>query len=74
MRAVDVKMNAVNGGSFAVTAVRRDDRAPRLGQPWSTGCSSRRSAWGSDTPRPYREFEERVFRHRADLPPPAARR
>ena len=26
MRAVDVKMNAVNGGSFAVTAVRRDDR------------------------------------------------
>ena len=30
MRAVDVKMNAINGGSFAVTAVRRVGPAARL--------------------------------------------
>lgn len=23
--------------------------------------------WGLDTPKPYRQFEERVFKHRADL-------
>ena len=33
MRAVDVKMNNVNGGSFAVTAVRRDDRARKVQPP-----------------------------------------
>lgn len=66
MRAVDVRMNGVNGGSFAVTAVRQDD--PRRG-------SERVLEWilrqeedlGLATPRPYRDFEERVFRHRADL-------
>lgn len=66
LRAVDVKMNAVNDGSFAVSAVRRND--PRRG-------SERVIAWlleredrmGLDTPRPYRGFEERVYRHRADL-------
>jgi len=66
MRPVDVKMNAVNGGSFAVTAVRKDD--PRRGSEavvdWLLGQEDR---MGLDTPRPYREFEERVFRHRADL-------
>jgi hypothetical protein len=66
LRAIDVKMNAVNGGSFAVTAVRKSD--PRRGQEavidWLLGQEDR---MGLDTPRPYREFEERVFRHRADL-------
>ncbi|MGO9997214.1 MAG: class I SAM-dependent methyltransferase [Acetobacteraceae bacterium] len=66
MRALDVKMNAVNGGSFAVTAVRKGD---------SRRGSERLIAWlleqeegmGLDTTRPYRDFEERVYRHRADL-------
>src|SRR3984885_1416989 len=66
MRALDVKMNAVNGGSFAVTAVRKGD---------SRRGSGRLIAWlleqeegmGLDTTRPYRDFEERVYRHRADL-------
>jgi hypothetical protein len=66
MRPVDVKMNAVNGGSFAVTAVRKND--PRRGSEavveWLLGQEDR---MGLDTPRPYREFEERVFRHRSDL-------
>jgi SAM-dependent methyltransferase len=66
MRVADVKMNAVNGGSFAVTAVRRGD--PRPGTEavvdWLLGQEDR---LGLDTPRPYRDFEERVFRHRADL-------
>lgn len=66
MRAVDVKMNAVNGGSFAVTAVRKND--PRRGADavinWLLEQEDR---MGLDTPKPYRDFEERVYRHRTDL-------
>jgi len=66
MRAVDVRMNGVNGGSFAVTAVRRDD--PRRGSERVLEWILRQEEHlGLATPRPYRDFEERVFRHRADL-------
>lgn len=66
MRAVDVKMNGVNGGSFAVTAVRRDDRSRRDSSVvgWLLDQEDR---MGLSTPRPYREFEDQVFRHREDL-------
>jgi hypothetical protein len=66
MRAIDVKMNSVNGGSFAVTAVRKGD--PRSGREavveWLLTQEDR---MGLNTPRPYRDFEERVFRHKEDL-------
>ena len=66
MRVVDVKMNSVNGGSFAVTAARKTD--PRRGSEavvdW---LLEQEEGMGLGTPRPYREFEERVYRHRADL-------
>jgi hypothetical protein len=66
MRALDVKMNAVNGGSFAVTAVRAND--PRRGSEAVVGwLLEQEERMGLDTPRPYRDFEERVYRHRADL-------
>jgi hypothetical protein len=66
LRAIDVKMNAINGGSFAVTASRKND--PRRGSEavvaWLLEQEER---MGLGTPRPYREFEERVYRHRVDL-------
>jgi hypothetical protein len=66
LRPLDVKMNAVNGGSFAVTAVRAND--PRRGSEavvaWLLEQEER---MGLSTPRPYRDFEERVYRHRSDL-------
>ena len=46
MRAVDVKMNSVNGGSFAVTAVRKGDS--RVGSPGVV----RRMARGGGVNRP----------------------
>lgn len=66
MDAIDVKMNNVNGGSFAVTAVRRGDRA-RKAQPVVEWLLEQEERMGLATPRPYREFEDRVYRHRADL-------
>jgi C-methyltransferase C-terminal domain/Putative zinc binding domain/Methyltransferase domain len=66
MRVVDVKMNAINGGSFAVTAVRESDRR-RGSQRVIDWLLSQEERMGIDTPRPYRDLEERVYRHRADL-------
>ena len=66
MRAIDVKMNGVNGGSFAVTAVRTNDPR-RIGDAVVAWLLEQEDRMGLGTPRPYREFEERVFRHRADL-------
>jgi hypothetical protein len=66
LRAVDVKMNAVNGGSFAVSAVRKSD-SRRGGEAVIDWLLEQEDGMGLDTPRPYRDFEERVFRHRKDL-------
>ena len=66
MRPLDVRMNGVNGGSFGVTAVRKRDS--RLGsEPLISWLLEQEDRMGLDTPRPYREFEERVYRHRVDL-------
>lgn len=67
LRLVDVGMNAVNGGSFAVTAAKASNTSLRPNDAvidWLLGQETR---MGLNTPRPYREFEERVFRHRDDL-------
>jgi hypothetical protein len=66
LRIVDVKVNAVNGGSFAVTAAKQGSRyeAEHATIEWLLEQERR---MGLDTPRPFRQFEERVFRHREDL-------
>ncbi len=66
MRVIDVQMNSINGGSFAVTAAKA--KAPfRSNQPVIDWLISQEGRMGLETPRPYRDFEERVFRHREDL-------
>lgn len=67
LRLVDVVMNAVNGGSFAVTAARKANKTLRSNQPVIDWLLEQEERMGLNTPRPYREFEERVFRHRDDL-------
>jgi hypothetical protein len=66
LKLVDVQMNGVNGGSFAVTAAHR--AAPVATNhaviDWLLGQEDR---MGLHTVRPFREFEDRVFRHREDL-------
>jgi len=67
MKLVDVVMNAINGGSFAVTAAKAGNSSVQPNQAvidWLLGQEDR---MGLNTPRPYREFEERVYRHRDDL-------
>lgn len=66
LKIIDVQMNAVNGGSFAVSAAKK--KSPVKANPavvdWLLEQEER---MGLHTPRPYREFEDRVYRHREDL-------
>jgi hypothetical protein len=66
LKVIDVQMSAINGGSFAVSAVKK--KSPVKGNPtvvdWLLQQEGR---MGLHTPRPYREFEDRVYRHREDL-------
>ena len=66
MRVVDVQMNAVNGGSFAVTACKKG-AAYRSNAPVIDWMLQQEEDMGLETPRPYREFEEKVFKHRTHL-------
>lgn len=67
LQLVDVVTNAVNGGSFAVTATHRSNRSIAPNRAVIDWLLEQEQSMGLETPRPYREFEERVFRHRADL-------
>jgi len=67
LRLVDVVMNAINGGSFAVTAAKMANRSVKANQPVIDWLLEQEDRMGLNTPRPYRDFEERVFRHRDDL-------
>jgi hypothetical protein len=66
LKVIDVKVNAINGGSFAVTAAKHDSpyRPEKATIEWLLEQEKR---MGLETPRPFRQFEERVFRHREDL-------
>ncbi|ULO24352.1 class I SAM-dependent methyltransferase [Methylocystis sp. SB2] len=66
LQILDVQMNAVNGGSFAVTAGHKNAQRKRnlAVIDWLLAQEER---MGLNTPRPYRDFEDRVFRHREDL-------
>lgn len=64
---VDVATNDVNGGSFAVTACHRANRSVRRNDAVVQWMLEQEDRMGLNTPRPFRDFEERVWRHREDL-------
>jgi hypothetical protein len=66
LRIVDVQMNSINGGSFAVTACKKN-ASYMSNIPIINWMLRQESDMGLDTPKPYRDFEERVFRHRKNL-------
>ena len=66
MRVIDVEMNAVNGGSFAVTACKElaDYKSNTAVIDWML---RQEQLMGLETVKPYQEFERRVFEHRTSL-------
>lgn len=67
LQVIDVVMNNVNGGSFAVTAAHKRNHRFKPNSPVINWLLEQEERMGLSTPRPFREFEERVFRHRDDL-------
>lgn len=67
LKIVNVAMNNVNGGSFAVTATHKGNTSFKPDQAVIDWLLAQEDRMGLSTPRPYRDFEERVFRHREDL-------
>ncbi len=65
-RVIDVVTNAVNGGSFAVTAAKTTSAWPVNRSVINWMLRQEESA-GFDTAAPYRAFAERVERHRDSL-------
>ena len=66
LRVIDVQMNSINGGSFAVTACKKDAKY-NSNLPIINWMLKQENDMGLDTPKPYRDFEDRVFRHRKNL-------
>ncbi len=66
MRVIDVEVNAINGGSFAVTACKKSAKYVS-NKPIIRWMLKQERDMGLKTPKPYRDFEERVYRHRENL-------
>ncbi|MCY1669390.1 class I SAM-dependent methyltransferase [Rhizobium sp. SL86] len=66
LRVVDVQMNGINGGSFAVTAAFKGS-SHKANDAVINWLLEQEDRMGLNTVRPFREFEDRVYRHRADL-------
>lgn len=67
LKLIDVVMNNVNGGSFAVTATKASNTTLKPNNAVINWLLEQEERMGLNTPKPFREFEERVFRHRDDL-------
>ena len=66
LRIVNVQMNGVNGGSIAVTACHAAANVPSE-RPIIEWMLQQEDHWELNSPKPYRQFEDRIFKHRADL-------
>lgn len=66
LRIIEVVSNAINGGSFAITACKKDAEY-KSNTPIINWMLKQEEDMGLDTPKPYRDFEERVFKHRKNL-------
>jgi hypothetical protein len=66
LKIMDVELNDINGGSFAVTAAKKDSalQPNRAVIEWML---EEELAMGLNTEKPYREFAERVESHRSSL-------
>jgi len=66
LEVIDVQMNSVNGGSFAVTAAHKGAKL-EVNKPVIDWMLRHEERMGLDTTRPYLEFAERAKSHKEDL-------
>jgi len=66
LRIIDVQMNAINGGSFAITVCKKD-AVYKSNTPIIDWMLKQEDNMELSTPKPYQNFKEKVFRHRKSL-------
>ena len=66
MKIVDVQFNDINGGSFAVSAAK-DESCYKVNDTVVNWLLEQEERMGLNTPKPYRDFKEKVFEHRTNL-------
>lgn len=66
LEVVDVELNTVNGGSFAVTLAKRGAYVPN--EQAVDGLLAEEARRGLDRPGAYDSFCQAVYRHRVELP------
>ena len=66
LRIIDVQMNDINGGSFAVTACKRDAKY-KSNAPIINWMLNQEKDMGLDTIKPYEEFAIRTAQHKKNL-------
>ena len=60
-------MNAINGGSFAITATKTSCDKFKINKPIIEWLLNQESRMKLDTPQPYMDFGKRIEQHREDL-------
>ena len=66
LRIIDVKMNAVNGGSFAITACHENAIFPS-NEPLIDWLLEQERSMGINSLTPFVDFKKKVFQHKHDL-------
>jgi hypothetical protein len=66
MKVLDVQMNSINGGSFAVSACHADAPLP-INHAVINWLLEQEERMGLNTIKPFQEFADRVFQHRHSL-------
>ena len=67
LKIIDVVMNAVNGGSFAVTACKINNNSLHENRTVIDWLLTQEIRMGLDQLVTYKNFEEKIYRHRNDL-------
>jgi hypothetical protein len=67
LKIIDIVVNSVNGGSFAVTACKKNNCTLPVNNTIIDWMLTQEIRMGLDKLDTYKNFEERVFHHRSDL-------
>ena len=67
LKIIDVIMNSINGGSFAVTACKQNNNSLMGNITVVDWMLIQEIRMGLDLLKTYKNFEERIYRHRSDL-------
>jgi len=67
MKILDVQINDINGGSFAVTVGHKNSNSYPENIAVINWLLDQEERMGLDTAKPFKDFSDRVFQHRTDL-------